>query len=466
MAIVQNIEYFSKNEYFSGFLAQLCKESGLKAHITQGEDTIVLKVAQNDSDALEKFGRLSQKYLPHSLFLANVQTYESEETIPPLDMHVKNYKIAPCPKCLEALSDPSSSDYLNDGLICTHYSNSGAFVEDETIFSPHYSKGDTLLLCDPSQVDTLFYLTDNEKKALFSIEKPTMKVTIKDRELIEQVGAHYIKIKSAPTVKSSLVALNAKESEIPYLFFRDRYGVQARVIKDEILLIQAGALENLEYYSDDAIMNRFVNIKSQSPYEEVIGASFGIDAEFVFLTHSKNYGQKRVIDFKPFEMQKCFEAMQKDAVRKVLLENFKEQFPQAYEKFANLQSSDIFEAIAVILELEGGYEAVSDKALEYRGNGGVKLDTKLIESGLDHMNFLATLISFKLAGTSCAHSAYSVFEAFADLGMSVLNQLKQKVEIDNFVLFGQMFENSVFYSRIKSKFAMNNPYFAKSIGLS
>ena len=64
-------------------------------------------------------------------------------------------------------------------------------------------------------------MTNDEKKILFSIEKPTIKVTIKDEALKQMTGKKYINIKSPHNVKGSLAALNAEDSEIDYLFFED-----------------------------------------------------------------------------------------------------------------------------------------------------------------------------------------------------------------------------------------------------
>lgn len=466
MVLIQKIIYNAPYEYFAGFLQNLCKDSGLKAQISQTEGFIELKVDQNDNEALQKFGKLTQKYLPHSIFFKDVETLQSDGEINPNNFKVKNYNLSPCPKCLELLNDPSSSEYLNDNLTCVHYGNSGEKVNDYTNFSPHYSQGNTLLVTDAGKVDELFYMTENEKKALFSIEKPTLKVTIKDSDLIAQTKRHYIEVKSAPSVKSLLVALNAKESGISYLFFNDEYGLHARVIQDDVVLIQANALENLKDYSSDVVANRFFNIKDESGYEDAIGAYFDKELKFKFLLDTKKQGSKNVVSFKEFDLNDTIAQMKNDEIRTVLLKNFEAKFHDAYFDFIQMDSNDIFKAIAAILELKGGYEAVSEKALEYRGSGGVKLDVKIANESFDTMNFLASIISFKLAGTTTAHIAYSVFESLADLGIDIMNQLKQRHEVQNFIVYGELFESSVFYSRIKSKFAMNNPYFAKAIGLS
>ena len=62
--------------------------------------------------------------------------------------------------------------------------------------------------------------------------------------------------------------------------------------------------------------------------------------------------------------------------------------------------------------------------------------------------------------------AYSIFEAFADMSITTLNQLKSKFKCENFVMMGDMFQNSVLYSRILSKFQLSNPYFSKSFAIN
>jgi metallophosphoesterase superfamily enzyme len=49
--------------------------------------------------------------------------------------------------------------------------------------------------------------------------------------------------------------------------------------------------------------------------------------------------------------------------------------------------------------------------------------------------------------------------------ISTLNQIKKKFKIDNIIMMGDMFENSVLYSRILSKYQLANPYFSKAIAL-
>ena len=44
-------------------------------------------------------------------------------------------------------------------------------------------------------------------------------------------------------------------------------------------------------------------------------------------------------------------------------------------------------------------------------------------------------------------------------------KLKKAFQIDTFIMMGDMFENSVLYSRILNKFQLQKPYFSMNIAL-
>jgi hydrogenase maturation factor HypF (carbamoyltransferase family) len=74
-------------------------------------------------------------------------------------------------------------------------------------------------------------------------------------------------------------------------------------------------------------------------------------------------------------------------------------------------------------------------------------------------------MSFILAGAEEHYIAYSIFEAYGDMTISILNQLKKTFRIDNIIMMGDMFENSVLYSRILSKYQLAKPFFSKQFAL-
>jgi hypothetical protein len=467
MAIVQKIKFYSPNKYFAGFLQNLIDESQIKASVEFENGIITLILDPQSKEALDKFSKLSQKYLPQSIFLGEIETFEDPNT-KPKETKFKSppYKIAPCPICLEELTDPKSPRYLDDTITCTHYSNTQTFIDnDPTIFSPHFNENDTILLCDTSKLDQLFYISENEIKALFSIEKPSLTLTLKDEELKNITGKNFMRVKAPYNIRSALVALNARESQIDTLFFDEREDEpRVVVVQDYICMIYDNRVsKKLEDLDSNLVLNRFKNIQKEASLKEAIGANLS-QRGISFIVSNEN-GTKEVIKFKEFNLKKTLEEMENDEIRKKLLKNFSNKFPETFQKLQT-QKLNLFETISVILDLEKiGFEELSTKALEFRGNGGLKIDMNFKDGDFDYSGMIGSIMSFKLAQTQTHYLAYSIFEAYGDMAISILTQLKQKFKIDQFIMQGDMFGNGVLFSRILSKFLVSKPYFSKDIAL-
>jgi len=466
MAIKQVIQFNSTNEYFKGFLQTIIKESEIKGSVSQKNNEITLLLDDKESSKLEKFSELSDKYLPHSIFLAEIKTTQEDIEIDPSDESSKPYNIGLCPKCLEILTDPASENYLNDDLKCTHYSNTAGYYSDTTFFTPHYTQGCAVLVADSSKIDELFIITDKEKEVLFSIEKPTIKVTIRDEELKAITSKNYINIKAPYNVRSTLAALNAKDSEISYLFFQNNHDLDIIKVQENTTIIRGSRVaKKPEELHEDNVLNRFLNISKEAQFNNSLGVNMSRKNGISFL-HSSRISTQYVVKFQPFNLSQMLKNMKNNDTQKRLLENFGKKFPNIINQLDKNPNHDLFQSIAVILELdEKSFEALSDKSLEFRGNGGLKIDTFFKAEGFDYEAFFGSIMSFKLADTQAHYLAYSIFEAFGDMIISTFGQLKTKHKSDNFVMMGDMFENAILYSRILSKFQLSNPYFPKAFAL-
>ena len=467
MPVKQIINYNSNNRYFAGFLQTIINNSQINASVNQKNNTIELLIDTNDEKSLEQFNENLSKYLPHSIFLSDIETQNSDEKIDTSDFKSEDYNIAPCPKCLELLSDPGSQYYLDESLKCNHYNNDAQEIyEDFTIFSPHYSQDCAVLITNSEKLNELFILTDDEVKALLSIEKPTIKATIKDETLKNLTGKNYIFIKAPYNNRSFLASINAKESGVDYLFFNDINDLKIVVIQHNKTIIKASRVaKKLETLNEDKVLNRFLNISNEAGFTQgAIGANLSLNG--ISFIVSNEVGVKKVIQFQNFNLQNVLKEFKADEKRVKLLENFSNKYPKIIEEFETNTTMDIFQTISSLLELkEKGFNAVCDKSYEFRGNGGLKIDTNFTKEGFSYSDFIGSIISFKLAGVEEHYLAYSIFEAIADMSITTLNQLKEKFKIQNFIMMGDMFENSVLYSRILSKFQLSNPYFSKDIAL-
>ena len=137
-----------------------------------------------------------------------------------------------------------------------------------------------------------------------------------------------------------------------------------------------------------------------------------------------------------------------------LLENFSVKFPEIAEKLFDEKSvKDVFDAAAVIMGIPGhGLEAVGREALRFQGKGGVQVDTKIDRNRFDPYAFIASLMSYKVAGVDSALLAFSIFESFGDYVTDIAMQLKAKAKAEHIVLCGRAFGNPSLFSRVKKKF--------------
>jgi hypothetical protein len=310
-------------------------------------------------------------------------------------------------------------------------------------------------------------MTDDEKKVLFSIEKPTIKLTIKDKILKEMTGKTYINVKSPYNVKSSLAALNAEDSEIDYLFFEDNNETKAVVVQKNISIIRDNKISTkLINFVDKNDVNRFLNIaNSIGKNNEAIGAYLSVKNGISFMV-ANEVDCKKVITIQEFSLEKLLDDMKNDDIKSKLLNNFSKKYQNIIDELNSNKDYDLFSTLCVILELnEKSFESLSDKSLEFRGNGGLKIDMNYLNDGFDYVSFIGSIMSFKLASTDSHYLAYSIFEAFGDMAISTMNQLKKKFKIDNYIMMGDMFDNSILYSRILSKFSISKPHFSKSYAL-
>lgn len=467
MLVKQIIEYKSDNLYFAGFIQDIIDASKIDASVSMDDGKIELLISWNDEQKLDTFNTMIQKYLPHSMFLGEVKSKNFEGVLEESKIQSEAYNIAPCNKCLELLSDPSSSFYLDANLQCTHYSNEKALASSNySTYSPHYSNGCSVLVTDPATINDLFILTGDELQALYSIEKPTLKATIKDETLKELTGKSYIFIKAPFDNRSFLASINAKESEVNYLFFEDNDDLKVVIVQKNTSIIKANRVASpLEELHDDMEVNRFLNIAKEANFDKgAIGAN--LSSNGINFLVSNEVGVKKVINFQDYNLSNLLKNFSNTESRSKLLENFKTKFPEIYSKLEN-SDYDLYETISILLELdELSFEALSDKSYEFRGNGGLTIDTHFDSDGFDYESFIGSIISFKLAGVEMHYLAYSIFESLADMTIIVLNQLKKEFNIDKFIMMGDMFGNNVLYSRILSKFQLSNPYFSKKFALA
>ncbi len=181
------------------------------------------------------------------------------------------------------------------------------------------------------------------------------------------------------------------------------------------------------------------------------------------------YNGKKVINAVPpvtFESKSLFEkikALREGSDR--LVENYKEHFPDIYERLCNLNGDeDIFKVTAITLGLEDeSLEGISAEALSFLGKGGLQIDTRIKDNRFDNYAFLASIMSYQIAGVETNYLCYSIYESFGDYIGEIVPQLAEKAKTRTIVLSGETFANQALYARIQRTLGVFGPLMNKNL---
>ena len=198
--------------------------------------------------------------------------------------------------------------------------------------------------------------------------------------------------------------------------------------------------------------------------KKCVGAHFDEEPSFLY------YDAKHVIRIVPpkdFDGSKILEEIKvlRDGSQR-LVENLEKKMPDIYQKLQSLQSKEdvkLFEAVATLLGLEDvSMRGVTKEAMKFIGKGGIQIDTHVKDNRFDHVAFLASIISYQLAGVSTPIIAYSIFESFGDYFNDILQELKVKTKATEIVLCGAHFANQSLFSRMQRNLKATPPLMNKN----
>ena len=440
--IKQTIIFNSKNKYFAGYIQFFMNKSGLIGSVDQDFNKITVCIDDSNLAKIDGFSKLLTDYLPHSIFLDSFNVEKDICNIQQLSFVSESYNLGRCKLCVEEGKN-----------ICDHYSNQAINMPHSRIKN-FYENGDIVII-KASSLTKICNITENELKLLFSIEKPVVKVTIDDPILIGLTGKNFMRVK---------VYDDSFQDFDDYVFEQDENNIEVIQVKDNISVIKNKKFpENLDNLDSNQLFNRFLNIKNEANFEGAIGINF--DTTNISFLHTKGSETKEIIAFQKFEFCHTFDAI-RDKNSK-LYKNFAMKFPDIIKNLESYNDLDFFSTISLVLDLDQfSFEALSDKSCEFRGNGGMKLDTYFNEEGFDYRSFIVSVMVFVLAESRKSHIAYSVFESLADMGIYVSNQLSNKLGTNNFVVMGNIFSNNIFYGRILTEFSTSKPFCSKMYALA
>jgi len=198
--------------------------------------------------------------------------------------------------------------------------------------------------------------------------------------------------------------------------------------------------------------------------QKAIGIHFDKSLYFLY------YNGKEVINVvppNPFDADSMFEhiANLRDGSDR-LVENYKKHFPKIVERIESHHNNhnDLFAITAIMLELEDeSFEGISSKALEFMGKGGIQIDTHVQDNRFDNYAFLASVMSYRLAGVESELMCYSIFESFGDYVSEIVSQLTQKTKAQTITFSGETFANQALFARIQRHLGRKRLLFPKNL---
>ncbi len=270
--------------------------------------------------------------------------------------------------------------------------------------------------------------------------------------------SHNFHERSVLSVSNSLVG-------VPYhgkmLFDKMEYFNSVNVEKTNILegIDETYHSKQMIYSKEEASFMSVIAEKNLFD-KKCVGAYFDEEPSFLY------YDSKKVIKIVPPKNFDTVDLLQnisnlREGSDKLVI-NLEKKLPQMYEKLQALQKRDnikLFEAVAIILACDDeSMRGVIKEAMKFVGKGGIQIDTHVKDNRFDHISFLASIISYQLAGVSSSILAYSIFESFGDYFSELIAELKDKTKSTEIILCGSGFANQSLFSRMQRNLKMTPPH--------
>jgi len=226
----------------------------------------------------------------------------------------------------------------------------------------------------------------------------------------------------------------------------------ASILKVNQLESEAPAVESATFHTIAADEASFMSVIAEHNKfgTKVVGAYFEGEPSFLYYDGKKVI---RVVPSKHFSGSGIIEAMRglREGSDRLML-NIENNHPKLHQILMKIEQSNLslFQATAMILDLEEqSYEGVMKEALKFIGKGGLQIDTKVHDNRFDHVAFLASIISYRLAGVDSVYLSYSIFESFGDYFSELLHEIKGKTKASEIVLCGTYFAGQSLFSRME-----------------
>ncbi len=498
MELIYKINFNSTNFYFKDIIDCLIKESQIKAH-TKMYRGFILIICNDTQENIEGFFKILEQKLPLSIFLDNAEVIKSFNYDDYEELEDKGVKINLSLLTndeIKTIISENNIDFTNDinriknggvSRFETHNGLKDIFlpsVENREFFEKK-AKEVKLLITDINSLTNLVEISQKDLQLLCSIERPLVKLKFK---LLQNSKGEYSSTRfiyaKIPDDKETLLFANAlKKSGINFVLYvnddvyQDGLKVSYNDKQNIIIHGEKGIFPKYDYQ-----LNRQVN-SSVDYFEEYgsvfkasiaqlnkrvvpsIGIYFSYESdESSIKINIPTVGEKDVILIPNVinSVEKCLEDIASiDEHCNRLITNYKNKFPQYFEKEFINKDIDGFESILNLLAYLLGMKnrkQFEDTALMFGGKSGLQIDMKIMQidgkNYLDYRRVIQSTMSYKMADVDETMLAFSFYESLVDFIEENISKISEEIKAKDLILCGNMFSNSILLSKLDKK--LNN----------
>ncbi len=524
MVLEYKFDYSSSNSKFETIIDNILKEKNIVYKINREENYIFLYIEDEDDRLIKVSNELSQE-IPMSIFLKDF-TVEVVPQIPEIDYQFapNSLKKSYCTKCLTLIEEEGSSHlydpFLNCSICGTTCSVNNLEVFDgkelleyknyEELFKVLASKiaqnkkirindyvfskldkikkeNEKILCTNLEKLSTLVVGSKQKSAFLLSLEKPSLDFNVNTiYQSQNNCSVNKINVSSAWNSFLYLLSKELQKLEIDFLvyeksdsfdleldFEEETQSVKISLTENKIFLLENGdydkRLDDVYNKFDEKSKSQFLVLVDENElYEESILNIF-ISSKYddtITLYSPKLDGMLDVLTFKlPESVNTIFDEIMQSDSGKRLIENYKEKFPEDFEKAINFDMStlkansidSLWKIASAVLGIDNIFEKASGALLQK----GPRIDYKLEENEkIFNKEFLLTKfirsgISFKLAGVDEKTLSLGYVESLIYFLSDLCDEVNESFSLDGISFSGDLIADEFFNKQVTKTFNKN-----------
>jgi hypothetical protein len=519
MILSFEFNYISENALLENFLENICKDFDIEYKIGKEKSIIKLEV-KGSEEKLEEFSDFISQRLPLSIFFkSSAVNVVDKFSIENFDVQNCNLTLPFTPKTLQSdnplLNNEIGNElYANDSSVILYedgakinynsfdelyekiadifssgkevsiQSASGSYIYgilDKTFASKNY-KDYIVFPTDLSRLEKMVVIRENEIKALASLEKPAIKLKVNSLyEAKEILPISRVKVKLADEILIFKILQKLHEKGIDFVYRvnanKNEYilkieGILNNIPQIEVTVLENGEIlilsgsdyaskelkENLKKFDNPAYASFASVMQEHDIFDKKVSCFYlSMKNDDLIMHLSEKTGMLNLITFPVLKsFKEIFETMEKSNSGKKLLKNYKDSYPQIFDKIEdmaipeNLTDSiySVWKIVSVILGLSDDLDCGADKIIEFAEDfGGLKgpmIDYKVIEEGklvsqFDMVKLIRSAMSFRLAGTDDKTLSFGLLESLAYFLSDTSDFCRDNLSSERLALCGSMF---------------------------